>query len=173
MAFTAEEKKERKREYDRKWYVANREREREKHRKYAAEHREQNRERSRQWCAEHPERNREHRRKYYAENSELERERRREYYAKNSERSHESYRKYYLQNQAIMIIAKGNICWDCGEEFISRQLNFHHRDPSTKVKVVPQMVMHSEVNLRAEIAKCDVLCQGCHTAAHQELALRL
>ena len=69
------------------------------------------------------------------------------------------------RNRQIIVIAKGNICQDCGGEFMSRDLHFHHRDPRSKVLSVALMATRSEAALREEIAKCDVLCAECHNRA--------
>jgi hypothetical protein len=76
-------------------------------------------------------------------------------------------KKCVSRKRALMLIAKGNRCSDCGGEFMSRELHFHHRDPSTKVLAVALLVRHSERALRDEIAKCDVLCATCHRSAHR------
>lgn len=80
-------------------------------------------------------------------------------------------RQRYNSRAKIAVIAKGNRCWDCGGEFMSRDLHFHHRDPHTKVGEISNLIpSSSEARLRAEIRKCDVLCASCHQAAHRELA---
>lgn len=57
----------------------------------------------------------------------------------------------------------GLVCKECGESrwYI---LDFHHRDPSTKLRDVCIMVTHlySKKMILKEIAKCDVLCANCH-----------
>jgi hypothetical protein len=58
-------------------------------------------------------------------------------------------------------------CLDCGR--YKRQpdrLEFHHRDPSTKLMNVPIMSSYSQERVMVEIAKCDVLCGDCHRKRH-------
>lgn len=74
-----------------------------------------------------------------------------------------------LRNRALVVSLKGNRCSDCGGEFMSRQLHFHHVDPSTKIAKVSRLIArHSERAIRAEIDKCVVLCAGCHERVHLE-----
>jgi hypothetical protein len=64
-------------------------------------------------------------------------------------------------------LKKSKYCIICGE---SRNycLDFHHIDPKTKESSISEMIRHecSDEKLRAEIAKCVVLCGNCHRAAH-------
>lgn len=45
-------------------------------------------------------------------------------------------------------------------------LHFHHRDPATKLFKVGNGAQHPWVQIEAEIAKCDVLCEDCHRQYH-------
>lgn len=51
----------------------------------------------------------------------------------------------------------------CGESDI-RCLDFHHRDPATKLSGINKMIRdnYSMEVVEAEIAKCDVICANCH-----------
>jgi hypothetical protein len=62
---------------------------------------------------------------------------------------------------------KGTVCAWCGGEFPPQKLVFHHRDPSTKLFVVSGSDMYNRTKLEAEIAKCDVVCVGCHVRHHR------
>jgi hypothetical protein len=70
------------------------------------------------------------------------------------------------RGKALIREAKGDRCWDCGSVLPSPKLHFHHRDPAEKDKSVSQMSALSFTRIKAEIAKCDVLCQRCHTKRH-------
>jgi len=48
-------------------------------------------------------------------------------------------------------------------------LDFHHRDPTTKEFTVGESVRRSWKVIKAEIAKCEVLCANCHRAEHHWL----
>jgi hypothetical protein len=41
-------------------------------------------------------------------------------------------------------------------------MDFDHRDPSTKAKNVPRLIMGSIERMLAEAAKCDIVCANCH-----------
>jgi hypothetical protein len=58
-----------------------------------------------------------------------------------------------------------NPCVVCGESLVPT-LDFHHKDPTTKKFTVSDALAYSEKTLRAEIAKCDVLCSNCHRMHH-------
>jgi hypothetical protein len=57
-------------------------------------------------------------------------------------------------------------CGRCGHCDDPAQLHFHHRDPATKTAKVAYMIRWGIPRLLAEVAKCEVLCVGCHTAHH-------
>ena len=50
-------------------------------------------------------------------------------------------------------------------------LDYHHREETEKVMTVSEMVTHgySKDRLRAEIAKCVLLCANCHRKEHYEI----
>lgn len=58
-------------------------------------------------------------------------------------------------------------CKVCGESHPAC-LDFHHIDPSQKEDRVTQLVHegHCLKKIKAEIAKCDVLCSNCHRKLH-------
>lgn len=49
-----------------------------------------------------------------------------------------------------------------------RALQFHHRDPSTKLFNIANKKRANMDRLMAEIAKCDVICANCHFIEHAE-----
>ena len=54
-------------------------------------------------------------------------------------------------------------CKDCGARFEPHQMDFDHRDPSTKAFQVTKPLLASRSRLIAEIAKCELVCTNCHT----------
>jgi hypothetical protein len=69
-------------------------------------------------------------------------------------------------------VKMGQRCRKCGEDHPAC-LDFHHRDPSTKLFNISRAVLSqmSKVKILAEIAKCDVLCANCHRKAHWKKTL--
>lgn len=59
---------------------------------------------------------------------------------------------------------KNHPCISCGEKDIL-VLQFDHRDPSTKLYNISNLVSYalSELTLKTELDKCDVLCANCHS----------
>lgn len=76
----------------------------------------------------------------------------------------EKYRK--VRGKRIASIADILVCIRCGErDFYC--LEFHHRDPKTKLFTVGQHFNHMAWGrVLEEIAKCDVLCANCHRKLH-------
>lgn len=71
--------------------------------------------------------------------------------------------------KALSDAARAAPCADCGERFPPQIMHLHHRDPAQKVMGVSQMVRRRAGQpdlIRAEIAKCDVLCPNCHALRH-------
>jgi len=66
--------------------------------------------------------------------------------------------------RAVADEAKSVPCGDCGSIFPVCVMDFDHIDPRTKRCNVSRMI-HSEISLRelrAEIAKCRIICANCH-----------
>lgn len=55
-------------------------------------------------------------------------------------------------------------CADCRKSFAPYQMDFDHRDPSTKAFQLTssRAMLTSRDALAAEVAKCDVVCANCH-----------
>lgn len=65
--------------------------------------------------------------------------------------------------RAFVTSCKINKKCKCGESDI-RCMDFHHRDPKTKLHNVSDMPMKGLAlsKIRDEIAKCDLICSNCH-----------
>lgn len=101
----------------------------------------------------------------------------RQYYLKNRDRLLEYAREYAATNptqkkmyrakrhkecrEKISEIKRIRGCGVC-DESDPRCLDFHHRDPKTKVMCVSQMSRYPWNTILVEIEKCDVLCANCH-----------
>jgi len=63
----------------------------------------------------------------------------------------------------------GGCCVKCGYSKAITALQFHHRDPSTKVKMVSQLIReHNFTAAQEEADKCDLLCANCHFEVHEQ-----
>jgi hypothetical protein len=67
--------------------------------------------------------------------------------------------------KALACIKEAAGCLYCGETD-HRTLEFHHRDPKTKITNVSSMLLSREEILSAELAKCEVVCKNCHAIIH-------
>ena len=132
-----------------------RENNREKMREYERKYRERNRELVRKRALERYYKNRDknlERGKKYRQNN-------REYYRQKNREFYHALRKWVNE----MKTSKG--CKICGTK---EKLQYHHRDPKTKIMAVSNMVSKqmSRAEILIEIEKCDVLCKPCHDNEH-------
>ena len=72
---------------------------------------------------------------------------------------------YRSRSHFIAAIKQTCGCVDCGKR--DGQLDFDHRDSSTKIHAVGKLVTARLARLLAEIEKCDVRCVACHTRRHK------
>lgn len=85
------------------------------------------------------------------------------------ERARERHIKHYTTKREILDKAKNVPCLRCGLRYPSFVMEFHHRDPSTKIREGRgNMKSVTLKNLEAEIAKCDVYCANCHRFVEHE-----
>ncbi len=73
-----------------------------------------------------------------------------------------SARKYKAKIKAIIVEAKGVPCADCAVRYPTCVMDFDHRIPAEKLGNIGSGAGWGEARLRAEIAKCDVVCSNCH-----------
>jgi len=58
---------------------------------------------------------------------------------------------------------KSKPCNRCGQNYPPVVMDFHHRDPQTKLfEVAAAISRYSRQRMIDEIAKCDLLCANCH-----------
>jgi 5-methylcytosine-specific restriction endonuclease McrA len=58
-------------------------------------------------------------------------------------------------------------CLDCGRKLGRRTAIFHHKNPSTKIATISQIIgMYKFDFVMEEIKKCDMLCENCHRKRH-------
>jgi hypothetical protein len=91
------------------------------------------------------------------------------------------HRKWYNENRETQLIKneelrikkiekyiefkKQHKCVKCGDNR-HYVLDWHHRDPSTKLATVSDLIGKSNKRLYEEIAKCDPICRNCHAELH-------
>jgi hypothetical protein len=102
------------------------------------------------------------------------------YYAANREREIARVTSRQAATTAFLRELRNVPCADCGGQFLPMQMDFDHRDPSTKSFNLTggRAALKSRVQLLAEAAKCDIVCANCHLrrtmASHrQRLARRI
>lgn len=73
-------------------------------------------------------------------------------------------RERYRSLMDKLIEEQGGKCLRCGS---TEALEFHHRDPSTKVDRIANLIAHKGLAIvLAEVEKCDLLCAPCHDEYH-------
>src|SRR5574343_774606 len=94
---------------------------------------------------------------------ECDRAHRADVYDERKEQFLASNKRVYEKLRKLLDEHKQGPCADCGHVFPPCAMDFDHRDPSTKIAKVSQMVYKgSERLLLEEIAKCDLVCAVCH-----------
>lgn len=87
------------------------------------------------------------------------------YYAANRARELERVKRRQAATTAFLRDLRRVPCADCGGRFEPFQMDFDHRDPTTK----SFWLMSSRAQLKPrwrlleEVAKCDVVCANCHS----------
>lgn len=79
------------------------------------------------------------------------------------------YQKIQRNKRKILLINEGGgCCVRCGYDKNLGSLSFHHRNPKDKkfMLSVRELFARSIEELREEAAKCDVLCNNCHSELH-------
>jgi hypothetical protein len=87
-----------------------------------------------------------------------------EYYRRNRDQELQRVRVRQAGMVELLRDLRRVPCADCGGQFKPFQLEFDHRDPSTKsfnVMTGRAMLMSTE-RVLAEVAKCDIVCVNCH-----------
>lgn len=72
----------------------------------------------------------------------------------------ESNRRLGERRRKILEELKSVPCADCGNTYPVYVMDFHHKDPSRKIRGVANM--NSVKSIIEEAEKCDVVCANCH-----------
>lgn len=105
---------------------------------------------------------------YYQKNKDKIKARAAEHYKANAEtvKRRESNRRLQRKIAALSIL--GGKC-KCGQDHPAA-LDFHHKDPSTKLFTIGDMIMSTrqvdQETFHAELLKCEILCKNCHAIEH-------
>lgn len=84
--------------------------------------------------------------------------------AKYGNRARENKRRRQMIQERFVALKNTLRCKDCGA---TQELDFHHRDPLTKVEKVSRLVCrYGWAKVLEEVGKCDVLCRRCHQRRH-------
>ncbi|HET9682065.1 MAG TPA: hypothetical protein VFP19_08505 [Candidatus Limnocylindrales bacterium] len=86
------------------------------------------------------------------------------YYAANRQAELSRVRRRQIETTEFLRRLREVPCKDCGGRFAGHQMDFDHRDPSTKAfnLLTGRALLKSRTQLLAEIAKCDIVCANCH-----------
>lgn len=76
----------------------------------------------------------------------------------------------YKRRREAAVVFLGGVCVECGG---MDDLQFHHKDPSTKLFTLAKGSSFSNSRWDAEVAKCELLCGDCHREEHKHLRLEL
>ena len=77
---------------------------------------------------------------------------------------HKGKRQRHKNAKKAWLIEHGAKCEKCGYDRCTDALDFHHKDPSTKVFNITRV--QSVTRLRKELSKCIILCSNCHREIH-------
>lgn len=84
------------------------------------------------------------------------------YYAKNKQRFRDAARSYQARNIAFILEQKQRPCADCGAQYPHYVMDFDHVR-GVKIGNISEMVRdYSLAALKAEVAKCELVCANCH-----------
>ena len=95
-----------------------------------------------------------------------------EWYQRNKERS--AVKAELVREECRSISREAMTpCADCGA-FDIRYMDWHHTDPSTKVRGINEWICaRSKKGVREEIKKCICLCSNCHRIRHADQRIGL
>ena len=79
--------------------------------------------------------------------------------------SKEYFRNYYKERKQKYINMLGGQCSICGSK---NNLQFHHKDRTTKNFSIGKLMNYSETKVLQELDKCVLICKSCHIKHHSE-----
>jgi hypothetical protein len=91
----------------------------------------------------------------------------RQWYADNRLRRRQESNERNQNRRDECIDKLGGKCMRCNESFPRCVYDFHHRDVTTKVNAISNLLRKPKL-LWEELKKCDLLCANCHRIVHFE-----
>ena len=86
----------------------------------------------------------------------------------NPDKNRITYQKQHAKKKQILDEARSGGCIRCGESDVAC-LDFHHRNGKVdKLGHIGVIRKFAPERIKAEIAKCDVLCANCHRKYHRD-----
>ncbi len=92
-----------------------------------------------------------------------------ESYLRNKDKIIQRHRDRKASIRALVSSVKERTpCVDCGRQYTTRVMHYHHLTSSTKIDTVSNLVRESRSlsSILAEIEKCELLCANCHALRH-------
>ena len=162
--------RERKREYNKKYYQLNKEKRREQNRKWNEENKDKQREYRRKWEKENKEKRIEEKRKYREDNKEYWikyrelnkkklREQKRKWDGEHKEQKREYAKAQRDERRAHCREYLGGKCVKCGT---THNLQFDHIKREGKKYTIASRIHQNFTILKEELDKCQLLCVDCH-----------
>lgn len=85
---------------------------------------------------------------------------------KNKRDLYDNQMQRWIKRKEKAISYKGSICMDCKQVYHANVMQFHHRDPTTKLWRWNKLRLRSWADVYIELDKCDLLCANCHILRH-------
>lgn len=94
-----------------------------------------------------------------------------EYYRRNRDLELQRVRVRQAGMVELLRDLRREPCADCGGQFKPHQMDFDHRDPSTKSfnVMTGRAMLMSTKRILEEVAKCDIVCANCHQMRTQAI----
>lgn len=71
-------------------------------------------------------------------------------------------RDFWAKNREYVLTCKDGPCMDCGIKYPPYVMHFDHRPDEEKLFGLAKMATRGLDKIKAEIAKCDLVCANCH-----------
>lgn len=85
---------------------------------------------------------------------------------KNKQDLYKNQIQRWINRKIEAIDYKGGCCQVCGYKKSYKALQFHHRDPATKLYDWGKLRLRPIADIKSELDKCDLLCANCHAESH-------